>query len=113
MNEDEKVCIYHNLENTRIYHQVDSQFIEISAEVRNAFFCRIVNLGDVFSNTTRSLTPRDYFVFIFQMAPAVEYLLHTYPEYVTVDSFPMDNVEEKVNLFTDRTIKYYHLGIRN
>ena len=26
-------------------------------------------------------------MFLFQMAPAVEYLLHSYPEYVTVDSF--------------------------
>ena len=51
-------------------------------------------------------------MFLFQMAPAVEYLLHSYPDYVTVDSFPMDNVEEKVNLFTDWTIKY-RLGIRN
>lgn len=34
----------------------------------------------------------------FQMAPAVEHLLHTYPEYVTVDSFPMENVEEKVRI---------------
>ena len=47
------------------------------------------------------------------MAPAVEYLLHSYPEYVTVDSFPMENVEEKVKIFSDRTMKYFPLGIRN
>ena len=52
-------------------------------------------------------------MFLFQMAPAVEYLLHSYPEYVTVDSFPMENVEEKVKIFTDRSMKYFPLGMRN
>ena len=32
------------------------------------------------------------------MAPAVEHLLHSYPDYVTVDSFPMDNVDDKVTI---------------
>ncbi len=34
--------------------------------------------------------------FVLQMAPAVEYLLHSYPDYVTVDSLPMNNVDDKV-----------------
>ncbi len=39
VSEEDKVCVYHNLENTRIYHQVDPQCIEITEEVkkRNSF----------------------------------------------------------------------------
>ena len=35
---------------------------------------------------------------ILQMAPSVEMLLHAYPDFVRVDDFPMDTVEDKVDL---------------
>ncbi|XP_064601898.1 ribosomal oxygenase 1-like [Liolophura sinensis] len=33
-----------------------------------------------------------------EAAPAVEFLIHSYPEYVLVDDLPMESVQEKVNL---------------
>ncbi len=32
------------------------------------------------------------------MAPAVEYLLHAYPQYVTIDSLPLETVQERVSI---------------
>ncbi|KAL4237783.1 hypothetical protein ACF0H5_002495 [Mactra antiquata] len=64
VREDDSVCIYHNLENARVYHGREPQFIEISPE----------------------------------LAPAVEFLLHSYPEYVSVDSLPSPSVDENVEI---------------
>ena len=33
--DEEKVRIYHNLENARLYHKVDAQYIELTPEVRS------------------------------------------------------------------------------
>ena len=33
VTEGDKVCIYHSLENTRIYQEVEPQYIEVSDEV--------------------------------------------------------------------------------
>ncbi|XP_035672115.1 bifunctional lysine-specific demethylase and histidyl-hydroxylase NO66 [Branchiostoma floridae] len=33
-----------------------------------------------------------------EAAPAIEYLMHSYPEYVTVDSFPLDHQQDKIDL---------------
>ncbi len=30
------------------------------------------------------------------MAPAVEFLLHSYPDYVIIDNFPLPSVDDKV-----------------
>ena len=32
------------------------------------------------------------------MAPAVEHLVHSYPDYVAVDSLPLSSVEERVEI---------------
>ena len=37
--------------------------------------------------------------FIFQTGPAVEYLIHSYPEFVTIDSLPLATLDEKVSFF--------------
>ena len=31
-----------------------------------------------------------------QVAPGVEFLLHSYPEFVTIESLPLDNLEDRV-----------------
>ena len=64
VTEEDKVCVYHNLDNIRIFEKVDPQFIELDSD----------------------------------MAPAVEMLLHRYPGYVKVDDFPLDNVQDRVEL---------------
>ncbi|CAH1264291.1 RIOX1 [Branchiostoma lanceolatum] len=33
-----------------------------------------------------------------EAAPAIEYLMHSYPEYVTIDSFPLDHQQDKIDL---------------
>ena len=33
------------------------------------------------------------------MAPAVEYLIDVYPEYVPIDGLPLDTLQEKVSKF--------------
>ncbi len=103
MSEDDKVCVYHNLENTRIYHQVEPQFIEISDEVCWAlmfYFGIFQPKQNKKQKKTPVLLKKKSLIsnccFVLQMAPAVEYLLHSYPDYVTVDSLPMNNVDDKV-----------------
>lgn len=62
--EDDQVRLYHNLENSRLYHKVDPTYLEIPA----------------------------------QFAPAVEYLIHNYPQYVSLESLPLNSMEEQVEL---------------
>ena len=38
------------------------------------------------------------FIVYFQAAPAVEFLIQAYPEYVAVDSLPCATVNDKVNI---------------
>lgn len=57
-----QVFIYHNLENTRVWHEVEPRSFEIKPN----------------------------------LAPAVEFLLHSYPEYKEIDSLPLDTIDEKV-----------------
>ncbi|KAI0233823.1 hypothetical protein LSAT2_015979 [Lamellibrachia satsuma] len=66
VTEADDVCIYHSLENARVYHGRELQFIDITAE----------------------------------LAPGVEYLLHTYPDYATIDSLPLDDESSKMELAT-------------
>ena len=37
-------------------------------------------------------------VYCLQLAPAVEFLIHSYPEYTSVDSLPAATVDEKVEI---------------
>ncbi|KAK7104186.1 ribosomal oxygenase 1-like [Littorina saxatilis] len=64
LTEEDEVRIYHTLENSRVYHGSDPQYIEISSE----------------------------------MAPAVEYLIDVYPEYVPIDGLPLDTLQEKLDV---------------
>ncbi|XP_052768522.1 ribosomal oxygenase 1-like isoform X2 [Mya arenaria] len=64
ITEDDTVRIYHSMENARLYHAREPQYIEVSPE----------------------------------LAPAVEMLIQSYPEYVTVESLPSGTLEEKVDI---------------
>ena len=35
--------------------------------------------------------------FNWQVAPAVEYLIHSYPKYVTVESLPLPSIDQRVS----------------
>lgn len=62
LTEDDDVRIYHSLDNARVYHGNEPQYIDISAEA----------------------------------GPAVEYLIHSYPDFVTIDSLPLGTLDEKI-----------------
>lgn len=63
--EQDSCLIYHNLDNTRIYQEKESQYLEVEADV----------------------------------APAVEFLIKSYPNYVTVEELPIGkSLEEKLVL---------------
>ncbi|XP_048737323.1 ribosomal oxygenase 1-like isoform X2 [Ostrea edulis] len=64
LTEEDEVRIYYSLENTRLYHEVEPTFIQISAEV----------------------------------GPAVEFLIHSYPKYVTVESLPLPSIDQRIDV---------------
>ncbi|XP_059176913.1 ribosomal oxygenase 1-like [Physella acuta] len=64
LTEEDKVRIYYNVENARVYRSTEPNFIEITAE----------------------------------MAPAVEYLINAYPEYTSIESLPLENIADQINV---------------
>lgn len=66
LTEEDEVRIYHTLENGRVYHEVDPQYIEVEAEV----------------------------------ASAVEFLIHSYPNFVSVENLPLPTLEKKLEIAT-------------
>ncbi|CAL1540945.1 unnamed protein product [Lymnaea stagnalis] len=64
LTEEDKVRIYYNVENARVYRSAEPNFIEIPAE----------------------------------WAPAVEYLINTYPEYTSIENLPLENVADQINI---------------
>ncbi|OWF43534.1 ribosomal oxygenase 1-like [Mizuhopecten yessoensis] len=66
LTEEDEVRIYHTLENARLYHKVDPQYIDVEAEV----------------------------------ASAVEFLIHSYPEFVSVENLPLPTLEKKLEIAT-------------
>lgn len=64
LTEEDKVRIYYNVENARVYRSAGPNYLEINAE----------------------------------MAPAVEFLINTYPEYTSIESLPMENVSDQINI---------------
>ncbi|UYV72646.1 C14orf169 [Cordylochernes scorpioides] len=62
--ENDSVRLYHSLDNSRIFHEVELQYIEIGAE----------------------------------LAPAVEYLIHVYPHYTTIEKLPLLTLEQKLEV---------------
>lgn len=41
-------------------------------------------------------------IVFFQLTDAIEFLIHSYPKFVTVGSFPCDSVEDKVGYFVSQ-----------
>ncbi|RWS11651.1 bifunctional lysine-specific demethylase and histidyl-hydroxylase NO66-like protein [Dinothrombium tinctorium] len=60
--EEDTVRLYHTLENSRVYHEFEPQYIDIGAD----------------------------------KAPAVEYLLRSYPNYISIDQLPLATLDDKV-----------------
>ena len=55
----------------------------------------LANITDILLHHAKNV-----FSFTSQAAPAVEYLIHSYPEFVSVDSLPYCSVTEKVGYCT-------------
>uniref|UniRef100_A0A0B7A3G8 Bifunctional lysine-specific demethylase and histidyl-hydroxylase n=1 Tax=Arion vulgaris TaxID=1028688 RepID=A0A0B7A3G8_9EUPU len=64
LTEEDKVRIYYNVDNARVYRTIGPNFFEITPE----------------------------------MAPAVEHLINVYPEYTSIESLPVENVSDQLNL---------------
>ncbi|GFS24767.1 bifunctional lysine-specific demethylase and histidyl-hydroxylase NO66-like [Elysia marginata] len=64
LTEEDKVRVYYNVENARVYRSAGPNYIEITAE----------------------------------MAPAVEFLINTYPDYTSIENLPMENVSDQINV---------------
>jgi hypothetical protein len=41
-------------------------------------------------------------LFVLQAAPAVEYLIDVYPEFVAIDGLPLDHLQERVSVDVKR-----------
>jgi len=65
--EDDTVMLYYSTENTREYHEVTAQSLEIGAD----------------------------------LAPAVEHLITSYPEYVKVESLPLEDLQDRMKVVGD------------
>jgi len=64
---EESVKLYYSTENTREYHEVEEQFLELEED----------------------------------QAPALEFLITSYPAYVKVEELPLDNIEDKMKVAGD------------
>jgi len=65
--EEDTVMLYYSTENTREYHEVDAQCLEIGAD----------------------------------LAPAVEHLITSYPEFVKVEDLPLDDLQDRMKVVGD------------
>ena len=65
--EEDTVMLYYSTENTREYHEVEAQCLEIGAD----------------------------------MAPAVEHLVTSYPEYVKVEDLPLEDLQDRMKVVGD------------
>ena len=67
VTEEDTVMLYYSTENTREYHEVEPQSLEIGAD----------------------------------LAPAVEHLVTSYPEYVRVEDLPLDDLQDRMKVVGD------------
>ena len=65
--EEETVMLYYSTENTREYHEVEPQSLEIGPD----------------------------------LAPAVEHLVTSYPDYVKVEELPLDDLQDRMKVVGD------------
>ena len=65
--EEDTVMLYYSTENTREYHEVEPQCLEIGAD----------------------------------LAPAVEHLVTSYPEYVKVEELPLEDLQDRMKVVGD------------
>jgi len=67
VTEEDTVMLYYSTENTREYHEVEPQCLEIGAD----------------------------------LAPAVEHLVTSYPEYVKVEELPLEDLQDRMKVVGD------------
>jgi len=65
--EEDTVMLYYSTENTREYHELDAQSLEIGAD----------------------------------LAPAVEHIVTSYPEYVKVEDLPLEDLQDRMKVVGD------------
>jgi hypothetical protein len=80
--EDNSCLVYYNLNNSKIFCEKELQYLEVESDVslliynkRFVFLIKIINL---------------------KVAPAVEFLIRSYPKYVTVEELPLETIDERV-----------------
>lgn len=73
--EEDRTALYFSTQNSRVYHERELMGIEISENVCFVMYCY-----------TSWLTSFN----ITQDAPAIEHLIQSYPDFVTIDSLPVE-----------------------
>lgn len=90
-SDGEAVHLYYTTDNSRVYHQEELKSLEVNAEVEwrscgkrynGGFFCPPLLISG-----------------FFQLTDAVEFLIHSYPKFVTVGSLPCNSTAQRVGYF--------------
>lgn len=101
-SDGEAVHLYYTTDNSRVYHQEELKSFEVNAEVdwrscgnryNGGFFCFPLLISG-----------------FFQLTDAVEFLIHSYPKFVTVGSLPCTSTAQRVGYFGSRCISVIHLS---
>ncbi|XP_049612676.1 ribosomal oxygenase 1 isoform X1 [Syngnathus scovelli] len=88
-SDGDAVHLYYTTDNSRVYHKEEPKSFEIKPEVKMGVFLHLLCFFfQIFSKI---------FSFI-QYTDAVEFLIHSYPQFVSVGSFPCDSMQEKISL---------------
>ncbi|KAM4712579.1 ribosomal oxygenase 1 isoform 2-T2 [Anableps anableps] len=91
-SDGDAVHLCYTTDNSRVYHKEELKSFEIQTEVY--LFC-VSGLMLYIVLWTSALLFLKYF---FQHTDAVEFLIHSYPNFVTVGTLPCDSVQDKIAL---------------
>ncbi|XP_040920422.1 ribosomal oxygenase 1 isoform X2 [Toxotes jaculatrix] len=95
-SDGEAVHLYYTTDNSRVYHKEELKSFEIKPEVSIG---RAVQSSCFVHGVLMMLSPpNDHNCFFFQHTDAIEFLIHSYPKFVTVGSFPCGSEDDRVNL---------------
>lgn len=90
-SDGEAVHLYYTTDNSRVYHQEELKSFEVKAEVDWRSCGNRYNGGFFGSPLLISV--------FFQLTDAVEFLIHSYPKFVTVGSLPCNTTARRVGYF--------------
>ncbi|XP_062266906.1 ribosomal oxygenase 1 isoform X1 [Platichthys flesus] len=93
-SDGEAVHLYYTTDNSRVYHKEEPKSFEIQAEVDTG---RSLQISCVEHSVLLTVSITNH-CFFLQHTYAVEFLIHSYPEFMKVGSFPCDAAEDKVAL---------------